>query len=89
MKTKKDQTLRIIHPDGVTVDVVVTAVECFHKLQTFVGGMVTFVNLPHRKVLVVNEEGLLKRMPPNMEASVLAGQLIVGTAVLCDKSALA
>ena len=88
MKTKKDQTLTVIRPEGTISTVVVSGVEAFHRLQGLVGGMVTFINLPKRKVLVVNEEGLLLGLQPNEEASAMVGQLIVGTAVLCDKSAL-
>ena len=84
---KKDQTLTVIRPDGTTQTVVVKAFEATHQMRTLVGGMMVCLNLPKRKVLVVNEQGLLLGLPPNHAASEAAGQFIVGTAVLCDKSA--
>jgi len=57
------------------------------ELQTLVGGDIEMVRIPGdagRRVLFVDEEGRLKRLPANVAASHLAGQLIVGNAVLCS-----
>jgi hypothetical protein len=53
------------------------------QMQEFVGGYIELVRIriPHRS-LIVNEEGWLKEMPVNIEASKLAGQTIVGNALL-------
>jgi hypothetical protein len=52
------------------------------KLQEIVGGYVEFIYLKE-KVLVVNEEGLLFGLPRNNQATEIAGQPIVGDAILC------
>ena len=88
MKPKKEQVLKVLKPDGTVLEQTVKGFESFHTLQTLVGGMVTYISLPKSQVLVVNEEGLLLGLPPNRNASEAVGQFIVGTAVLCHKSAL-
>ena len=52
--------------------------------QAFVGGYVQMINLEDGSQLLVNEEGLLKALPYNLPASILAGQHLVGNA-LCLK----
>lgn len=60
------------------------------ELQAVVGGYIEVV--PHatsdRLVLVVNEEGRLKGMAPNLKASLVAGRPIVGPAVVCHRKRL-
>lgn len=74
--------------------------ECLHRtdrplafveLQKHVGGYVTFAPVADddNLTLVVNEEGLPYRLPPNARASELAGQPIVGDAVLTTKKVIA
>jgi len=51
--------------------------------QEFLGGWVEIITTPTKKTfLMVDEEGLLKGLPPNITASMLAGQRIVGNAIL-------
>lgn len=55
------------------------------ELQGYVGGYIEVLT-PAGGIndrLVVNEEGLLLGLAPNVAASCLAGQPIVGPAVLC------
>ena len=57
------------------------------ELQALVGGYIEMVRIPGdtgKRVLFVDEEGKLKGLKPNVRASHLAGQLIVGNAVLCS-----
>ena len=54
------------------------------ELQGAVGGFIEIVHLGNDKLLVVDEEGLLKSLRINAKASILARRPIVGTAVLCD-----
>jgi hypothetical protein len=57
------------------------------ELQALVGGYIEIVRIPGdagKRVMFVDEEGRLKRLPPNVAASHLAGQLIVGSALLCS-----
>ena len=60
-------------------------------LQAAVGGYIEMVFAGPGlvdQVLVVNEEGLLQGLDLNPTASTLAGQPIVGDAVLCDNNEL-
>lgn len=52
------------------------------KAQSLVGGFVELIQLPGGAQLLVNEEGLLRRLPINPLASYLARQPIVGNAVV-------
>jgi len=55
------------------------------ELQKLVEGYIEFVRLPRgngHKVMVVNEEGLLKRLQFNAKASMIARRTIVGVAVI-------
>jgi hypothetical protein len=57
------------------------------ELQALVGGYIEMVRIPGdagKRVLFVDEEGRLKGLKPNVRASHIAGQLIVGNAVLCS-----
>jgi hypothetical protein len=58
------------------------------ELQDIVGGLIECVPLTNGKLLIVDEEGLLKSLPINTKASLLARQRIVGTAVICDNDQL-
>jgi len=57
------------------------------ELQALVGGYIVMVRIPGdagRRVFFVNEEGMLRKLRPNVRASQIAGQLLVGNAVLCS-----
>lgn len=60
------------------------------ELQGYVGGLIelapllTYTGEAVDKFMFVDEEGLLKQKPQNPTASVLAGRVIVGDALLCD-----
>jgi hypothetical protein len=55
------------------------------RKQELVGGYIELVHLNEGKVLIVNEEGLLDRLPLNVEASRLCGgSPIVGDVILCN-----
>jgi len=55
--------------------------------QKLVGGYIEVVER-QGLILVVNEEGLLRELSPNIQASFLVGQPIVGDAVLLQGEAL-
>ena len=57
------------------------------ECQGYVGGMMEVVRLPGRMIMVVNEEGLLMGLPFNAYASALAGQPIVGNAMVVPSAA--
>jgi hypothetical protein len=54
-------------------------------LQQVVGGYIELVYLPDSKIMVVDEEGLLKWLPINREASLLAQRPIVGDVVIANQ----
>tara|TARA_R110002110_G_scaffold46759_1_gene140966 strand:+ start:74 stop:322 length:249 start_codon:yes stop_codon:yes gene_type:complete len=54
-------------------------------LQQAVRGYIELVYLPDSKVMVVDEEGLLKFYPINREASLLAQRPIVGDVVIANQ----
>lgn len=62
------------------------------ELQGFVEGYIEIVELKDGKIMVVNEEGKLKDLPFNHAATDLFaqtysnGDIIVGNALLCNKS---
>lgn len=52
-------------------------------LQRAVDGYIEAITLvPNKAVMIVNEEGKLRRMYPNILASAIAGTQIVGTALI-------
>jgi hypothetical protein len=57
------------------------------ELQALVGGYIEMVRIPGdagKRVFFVDEDGRLKKLRPNVRASHLAGQVLVGNAVLCS-----
>ena len=59
-------------------------------LQTVVGGYIEAVAVPADKslVLLVNEDGLMLKLPSNPQASAIALRAIVGDAVLMPRALL-
>jgi hypothetical protein len=54
------------------------------QLQAAVGGYIEVVAVPNSfNTLLVDEDGLMKKLPMNVEASKLAQRPIVGNTVLC------
>ena len=60
------------------------------ELQGYVGGYIEIINLRSGKILVVNEEGLLKGLPQNLGASALTrgnpwivGDVLWGKSNIC------
>ena len=83
----------IIKPDG-TVDQMPEPAKgadgfSLEQLQTAVGGYIEPVHSPIAdaadKVLLADEEGLLKQLQPNIAASTIAARPIVGNLVVIPK----
>ena len=71
--------------DGTKVDDV--NISTLKSMQDLVGGYIEFVYLPNKKIMIVDEEGLLKKgARPNKEAISLIGRHIVGDVILADYS---
>lgn len=60
------------------------------QLQTYVEGLVEVVRFPNEdgRIIIVNEEGLLKNMPYNAAASNLVGQDLVGPVLIIQEDQL-
>tara|TARA_R110000824_G_scaffold151054_1_gene321917 strand:+ start:222 stop:554 length:333 start_codon:yes stop_codon:yes gene_type:complete len=48
------------------------------EVQKLVGGYVERVSLPNNQIMLIDEDGMMKRLPLNREASHLAGHTIAG-----------
>ena len=53
-------------------------------LQKAVGGYIELVHIGGGKVLIVDEEGLIKQKPVNYRATEMSGRSIVGDVVLAN-----
>ena len=65
------------------------------QMQGIVGGYIEMIHIPTEDdygsmIMILNEEGKLKKMPPNLPASMLSGLMphdqIVGTVLVCSSS---
>jgi hypothetical protein len=76
----------IIKADGTEVPLPDCKLE---TLQAAVGGYVESIPLGNGRLMLVDEEGLLKNVverPDNLKASTLYGRRIVGDVVICESS---
>lgn len=55
------------------------------ELQPVVEGYIEIVRLRDGRLMIVNEEGMLMKLPYNRIASQIAGQPIVGNVLVCDE----
>ena len=53
------------------------------EAQKAVGGDIKILNIGPDRIMVLDEEGRLKNLPPNPRASKIAGRYIVGTVFTC------
>jgi hypothetical protein len=83
-----DRDAYLIQPDA-TVEALRAAGPRFTlaELQRAVAGSVEVVQVPAPYLMLVNEDGLSRWETANVTASVLAGQRIVGPAVVLRRSA--
>lgn len=73
--------LEVLHPGGFVTDCDATFAAC----QAAVGGLVQPVRLSDGSLLLVNEEGLPLGLPFNPAATMIAGEELVGPAVVVPK----
>ena len=57
-----------------------------NELQTYVEGFIEIVPIDDARMAIVNDEGLLKKMPMNPVASQVAGRLLVGPVLIVSPS---
>lgn len=79
---KGDNKMKLITASGIQNNIKKFNLELLQKL---VGGFIEVVDMGSGNLLIVNEEGLLKKLPVNEIASKLAGYTIVGDALLTNK----
>ena len=81
----------VIEPDGSSRNLRFKQPDTLAALQKAVGGYIEKVELLPRNpdlVLLVNEEGRLAKLPYNDRASMLAGEPIVGPAIVIKRQVL-
>ncbi len=59
-------------------------IDTLKRKQELVGGYIELVHINEGRVLIVNEEGLIHRLPLNHEATGMCGHAIVGDVILCN-----
>ena len=95
-KPAKQHTAYLVHTDGRKEEVKPKNGTDFslEELQGFVGGYIQILHMGRGDLMVVDEEGKLKNLPHNRDATALAyfngklfkGDYIVGTVLICHKS---
>ena len=74
--------MKALKIEGCTV-VAIEIENTLEALQHAVDGYIEAVTLiPGKAVMIVNEEGLLRNLPPNPAASMISNTKIVGTAII-------
>ena len=76
--------MKWIKANGTIEEVLISEDNRLDQLQKAVGGYIELVYLQGNKIMVVNEEGLIERLPYNHKASKLAGKDIVGDVIVCN-----
>lgn len=55
------------------------------ELQEVVKGCIELVHMKDGRIMVVNDEGLLRNLDPNPIATLIVGQLIVGDVIVVER----
>lgn len=76
---KTDGTLTIVHPKAG-----IGKPFTLEELRGYVGGYIEIIYPKDGTLGVVNEEGLLLNLKPNLRASLATGYSLVGDVLLCD-----
>lgn len=82
---------KLIFHDGTILSITPNKGNKFtlEELQKYVGGYIQIIYLQHNYIMIINEEGKLKSLPKNEEATKLANfhsdfdDYIVGNVVIC------
>jgi hypothetical protein len=76
--------ITIIDVDGLCVETDIPKGQSVVQYANEIIGWVEPIYLPKKKVMLVDEEGRLKKLLVNVEATKVAGQVVVGKAIICD-----
>ena len=83
----------LILPDGTEKEIVPNDGVSFklEELQGLVEGYIEYIFLPDGRIMVINEEGKIRRLPYNFKASMYGNEagiahedFVVGPAVICS-----
>ncbi len=76
----------LVNPDGTTEDITLPEEDRLEFMQEMVGGYIEAIQCSHGNysVALVNEEGIMFGMEPNLVASKVIGQPIVGPALFLN-----
>jgi hypothetical protein len=81
----------LIDPDGNVTEVSPANGSTFslEELQAFVGGYIQIIGVSNDRLCVMNEEGKLIGLPPNLPATAIVDSLwaddyLAGTVLFCD-----
>lgn len=96
MTTEKRSKGWVITPDGVRTDLPEPAKDngtfTLQQLQDAVGGYIEVVvpsgPVTPGKVILADEEGLIKQLPINVAGSVICGRPVVGNIVVIDEETM-
>jgi len=76
--------ITIIDVDGLCVETEIPKGQNVVQYANEMIGWVEPIYLPKKKVMLVDEEGKLKKLSVNVEATKVAGQTVVGKVIVCD-----
>lgn len=82
---------KLLTPNNQATEIIPINDQTFtlEELQEYVGGYIEILYLHHNQVLVVNEEGRLRKLPYNQQASdMYSNNYICGNAVWCNTDQL-
>jgi len=80
--------ITIIDVDGLCTEAELPKGQSVVDYANEIIGWVEPIYLPKKKVMLVDEEGRLKKLSVNVEATKVAGQVVVGKAIICDQRLL-
>lgn len=84
MAKAKDTNYQIMYPNGQVDNLTRDTDFKLKEMQDIVGGYIEIVyGLPNDRIMIVDDEGLLKHKPWNLNASVACGGRIAGVAIVC------
>jgi hypothetical protein len=77
--------ITVLKTDNTQEDITVKEEGLLETLQGIVGGYIEVIRLDPDSIMVVNEEGWLKKLPLNFKASKqLGGHIILGNVVVIN-----
>lgn len=81
---------RLIKADGTETELIPTGENgefTLEEIQAVVGGYIDQINIPNdrKMIMLVDEEGLPKKLPYNTKASLMLGEVTVGPVAVIER----